>query len=71
MDDPSEISLSLSCKLGSIVVHTKQLLSTHSSFIKGTGGESLHSLLGDEEVRQWLTRMEELGMTLKERGKLP
>ena len=54
MDDPLKPSLALLSKLGSIIVHTEELLSpTAHSFDK----VALESLLKDGEVTAWIKSM--------------
>ena len=54
MSNPLNPGLALLSKLGSIIVHTEELLSPHGHpFDK----EALGQLLEDEEVREWIEQM--------------
>ena len=52
--DPLKPGLSLLCKLGSVVVHTEEMLSSkrHSFDLI-----AIETVLKDKEVREWMTAM--------------
>lgn len=54
MSDPLKPSLSLICKLGSIVVHAEEMLSPTGH---GFDRTALESVLMDAEVQEWLSKM--------------
>lgn len=60
------ISMSLACKIGSIVVHLEEC------FIEDRGHpldlEALRPLLADSEVREWLAMMNEQALLPKKRS---
>jgi hypothetical protein len=63
-DDPLKPSVSVLCKLGSIAVHTRELLSAGGHpFDKA----ALETLLEDKQVKMWLESMGSLALVPKER----
>lgn len=62
---PTEPSLSLLTKLGSIVIHADEATSegAHQFDI-----EAIRSLLSDQEVKDWLAAMNDLALLPKKRG---
>lgn len=55
LDDLGHPTLSLLCKLGSIAVHTKEMLSPDGREIDAA---ALRSMLADAELVAWLARMD-------------
>jgi hypothetical protein len=62
--NPINPSPALLCKLGSIAVHVEELLSANGHALDRT---ALLSLLSDDEVREWLTSMDDMAMLPKKR----
>lgn len=52
-------SLPVLCRLGSIAVHAEELLSPEGNDFDRT---AINALLSDEEVRKWLSAMDELAL---------
>ena len=59
MNDPFKPSVSLLVKLGSIAVHTEELLSPKGHDVDK---HALNTLLTDTEVREWVKQMDKLAM---------
>jgi hypothetical protein len=57
--------VSLLCKLGSIAVHTQEMLSPEGHHFDRT---VLLQLLNDSEVKDWLKDMDKLALIPKKRG---
>lgn len=53
-DDPLKPDLTLLCKLGSVLVHTEELLSPKGHVLDK---EALNSLLKDPQVKEWVKNM--------------
>ncbi len=62
--EPLHPSPSLLAKLGSIVVHAEELLSSKGHYLDR---EALMGLLNESEVRDWLAQMNELALLPKKR----
>jgi len=59
-------TISLLVKLGSIAVHVDELLSPHGhTFDK----DAIRSLLSDDEVKEWLGKMDKAAFLPKKRNK--
>ncbi len=68
MDDMLKPSAALLCKLGSIAVHTEELLSPGGHAFDRV---ALVTLLNDAEVRAWLADMDAAAMLPKMRAAPP
>jgi hypothetical protein len=59
MTDPLKPSPALLCKLGSIIVHTEELLSPRGHPVDR---EALKTVTEDAEVVEWMTSMRKMAM---------
>lgn len=59
MNDPLKPTLSLLIKLGSIAVHTDELLSAKGHAVDK---EAINTLLENQEVIHWIAEMDKLAM---------
>lgn len=66
--DMMKPSAALLCKLGSIAVHTGELLSPDGHQFDQV---ALASLMADAEVREWLAAMDGAAMLPKKRNAVP
>lgn len=63
-DETLRPSLSLLCKLGSIVIHADEITSPGAHEFDRS---ALHTLLADPEVKEWLTQMDQMAFLPKKR----
>ena len=64
MSDPLQPDAALLCKLGSIVVHIDEMISSQGHPFDR---EALRSLLEDQEVQSWLKEMDKLALVPRKR----
>jgi hypothetical protein len=66
--EPLKPSASLLCKLASIAVHSDEMLSPNGhEFDRG----ALLGVLGDAEIKEWITSMTKMGMAPVKRKATP
>lgn len=64
MGDPLKPSLTLLSKLGSIIVHTDEMI---APFGHAFDRVSLEQLMADPEVKEWLASMDKMALLPKKR----
>lgn len=64
MDNPLKPSIKLLCKLGSIITHSQEAMGDNAHEFDVI---AIKSLLEDDEIKQWLSQMDELALIPKKR----